>query len=49
VNVKLEVTGETVKLIVNEVAPTDAGTYELVAENPLGSIECTNKLSVNCM
>ena len=46
---KLEVTGETVKLIINEAAPTDAGTYELVAENALGSIECTAKLTVHCM
>ncbi len=46
---KLEVTGDTVKLIIAEVSPTDAGTYELVAENALGSIDCTAKLTVHCM
>lgn len=48
-HVKLEVSGETVKLIIAEVAPSDAGTYELVAENGLGSIECTARMTVHCM
>jgi hypothetical protein len=48
-HVKLDVTGDTVKLIITEAAPTDAGTYELVAENALGSIDCTAKLTVHCM
>ncbi|CAF1556967.1 unnamed protein product, partial [Adineta ricciae] len=40
-------TGDTVKLVIAEAAPTDAGTYELIAENPLGSIECSARLTVN--
>ena len=47
--VKFDVTGDTVKLTITEVVQTDAGTYELVAENPLGSIDCTAKLTVHCM
>ncbi|UJR23285.1 hypothetical protein I4U23_026301 [Adineta vaga] len=46
-HVTLNVTGDTVKLIIAEAAPTDAGTYELIAENPLGSIECSARLTVN--
>ncbi|CAF3878648.1 unnamed protein product, partial [Adineta steineri] len=46
-HVKLEVNGETVKLIIAEVAPTDAGVYELIAENALGSIECTARVTVH--
>lgn len=45
---KSEVTGDTVKLTIKDVALTDAGTYELVAENPLGSIDCTARLTVHC-
>lgn len=48
-HVKLEVTGETVKLIISEVAPSDAGTYELVAENGLGSVDSTARMTVHCM
>ena len=48
-HIKLDVTGDTVKLIITEVAPSDAGTYELVAENPLGSIDCSARLTVHCM
>jgi hypothetical protein len=48
-HVKLDVTGDTVKLIITEAAPTDAGTYELVAENALGSIDCTARMTVHCM
>jgi hypothetical protein len=47
--VKLDVTGDTVKLIITEAAQTDAGTYELVAENALGSIDCTARMTVHCM
>ena len=47
--IKLDVSGETVKLIISEAAATDAGTYELVAENGLGSIESTARLTVHCM
>lgn len=47
--VKSDVTGDTVKLTITDVAQTDAGTYELVAENALGSIDCTAKLTVHCM
>lgn len=46
---KLDVTGDTVKLIITEAVSTDSGTYELVAENALGSIDCTAKLIVHCM
>lgn len=46
--VKIDVSGETVKLTIAEVLPTDAGVYELVAENGLGSIDCTAKLTVHC-
>ncbi len=48
-HVKMEVVGDTVKLIIAEVAPSDAGTYELVAENALGAIDCTARLTVHCM
>ncbi len=47
--VKLDVTGDTVTLTISEAAPSDAGTYELVAENAVGSIDCTAKLTVHCM
>lgn len=46
--VKIDVSGETVKLTINEVVSTDAGVYELVAENGLGSVDCTAKLTVHC-
>jgi hypothetical protein len=47
--VKLDVTGDNVTLTISEAAPSDAGTYELVAENAVGSIDCTAKLTVHCM
>ncbi|CAF0814387.1 unnamed protein product [Rotaria sordida] len=45
--IKFDVTGDTVKLIISEALPTDAGTYELIAENALGSIDCTAKMTVH--
>ncbi|CAF4929782.1 unnamed protein product, partial [Rotaria sp. Silwood1] len=45
--IKFDVTGDTVKLIISETLPTDAGTYELIAENALGSIDCTAKMIVH--
>jgi hypothetical protein len=47
--IKINVTGETVQLTIDEVTSADAGTYELVAENALGSIDCNAKLTVHCM
>jgi hypothetical protein len=46
--IKVEVTGDTAKLIITEVTSTDAGTYDLAAENALGEIECSGKLTVHC-
>lgn len=48
-HLKLDVTGDTVKLVISEVQPSDAGNYELIAENALGSIDCAAKLVVHCM
>ena len=45
---KLYVTGNTVKLTISEAMLTDAGSYELIAENALGSIDCAAKLTVHC-
>ncbi|CAF3389468.1 unnamed protein product [Rotaria socialis] len=45
-HLKLDITGDTVKLVITEAVPSDAGSYELIAENALGSIDCAAKLIV---
>ena len=46
---KLNVSGNTVSMTISEVTLADAGIYELIAENGLGSVECSAKLTVNGM
>ncbi|CAF4907855.1 unnamed protein product, partial [Rotaria magnacalcarata] len=45
-HLKFDITGDTVKLVITETVPSDAGSYELIAENALGSIDCAAKLIV---